>query len=184
LELAAREPDTASLRLRLPTQRQPEPDRRVPRPARPPSAVKDPNLSYQARRPTHTTLNGPPDLAGLPVPHRSRAAGRPADSRAGDHRLILPGGTPADRTTHDRSGGEAPPPPPKQGRMTAPAPPRTPGDSDVSSSQLERLDPELDNRSTFDSIHRCLTPHGTRHRNRRTRCLKPTGRGAGSAGTR
>ncbi len=155
MELAAREPDTTLPRLRTPDLNGSQgPGRRTPLPTTR-QRLSGPNLSDQARRPTHTTLDRLPDHAGLPVPHRSRAAGRVTNPRAGDHRTSLPGGTPADRATHDRPGGEAAPP--KQGRMTAPAPPQ---DSRrlgrEPKTNLKSLDPELDQRSTTDSIHRSL----------------------------
>jgi hypothetical protein len=81
---------------------------------RPRQRLSGSNLSDQARRPTHTTLDRLPDHAGLPVPHRSRAAGRVMNPRAGDHRTSLPGETPAVRSTHDRSRGEAQPPLPSK----------------------------------------------------------------------
>ncbi len=66
LELAAREPDTTSLRLRLPTQMSAKAQADVH--SGPQFAYRDgcqgSNLSDQARRPTHTTLNRLPDHAG------------------------------------------------------------------------------------------------------------------------
>jgi hypothetical protein len=154
LELAAREPDTTSLRLRIPTQMTAKARADVHHGPQFAYGCQGSNLSDQARRPTHTTLNRLPDHAG----RRCLTAPAPLEGSQIQGPGITGLASPVELPLIEQlmTGQEARRHLPSQARphdcsSTTQDSRRLGRDS---KTNLKSLDPELDNRSTTDSIHR------------------------------